>query len=98
MTLPAPTRITGGSAGMHHGPSPDNRARHGSQQRRIAPQARYRAAAVGDGDQDDREPGTEEVSLGDFTDGDLVASGVSITAPFCNNQITYPFSPLPRRP
>jgi hypothetical protein len=30
---------------------------------------------VGDGDQDDREPGTEEVSLGDFTDGDLVASG-----------------------
>jgi hypothetical protein len=39
---------------------------------------------VGDGDQDDGEPGTEEVSLGDFTNGDLVASEVSITEGFCD--------------
>ena len=41
---------------------------------------------MGDGDQDDGEPGTEEFSLGDFTDGDLVASEVSITERFCDSR------------
>jgi hypothetical protein len=68
--------------------TPDNHARHGSHPRPIAPQAGHRATAVGDGDQNDGEPETEESLLGDFTDGDLFASEVSKTEGFCNSYLT----------